>query len=96
MEFRDRKHFEEELTKSVEGMKETLEKANIGSPSNDASGKTPARRAWAKKAAHLEGEVDRLEEMSRGKSEDHPVHTTYKRAQKELDTHYDAHPDHKS
>ena len=94
MQFRDKEHFEEELAKSVDAMQEELEKAapNTGSGSNDASGKTPQRKAWAKKASHLESEVDRLTGMASGKSEDHPVHSTLSRAQKELDDHYDAHP----
>jgi hypothetical protein len=97
MAFKDRKEFEEALAKSVEGMQEELEKAapNVGGSSNDASGKTPQRIEWAKKTKKLESEVDRLQDLSDKKADDesHPIHATLSRAQKELETHYDSHPD---
>ena len=73
---------------------EELSKAapNVGSGSNDASGKTPLRNAWAKKKKMLEGQVDRLESMAEGKPKDHGIHGTLDRAQKELDDHLDNHP----
>ena len=98
MEYRDRAHWEEELEKSLQAdMKQSAEElskaaANVGSGGNDASGKTPMRKAWSKKATKLEGTVDRLSTISQNKPSGHPVHDTLARAEKELDAHHDNHP----
>jgi len=92
--FKDKAHFVEELTKSIQKdiatKAEELAKAapNIGGSGNVASSlMADARKKHTAEADRMEENVERLTQLAEGKPKEHGVHATLARQKAELEAH---------